>query len=178
MKIVIRKKGIVDCTSDSRTHIMQTLRDGIEGAIKIVDEEVLEIDYADFHIRDNCKLIEHKIDDKIEVTDKMVCLKLLNYFRDNPDELLEENECLIHIHVKIWNFFNEGDNCSDYIDVKCQELEVSCQDEYDPDMREEFHENIEELLGSDYAVVIDNEKLMSLHICVTQKCISTLMKLN
>lgn len=170
MKIVIRKKGIVDCTSDSRTHIMQTLRDGIEGAIKIVDEEVLEIDYADFHIRDNCKLIEHKIDDKIEVTDKMVCLKLLNYFRDNPDELLEENECLIHIHVKIWNFFNEGDNCSDYIDVKCQELEVSCQDEYDPDMREEFHENIEELLGSDYAVVIDNEKLMSLHICVTEKC--------
>ena len=170
MKIIIMKKGTVDCTSDSRTHEMQTLRDGIEGAIKIVDREVLEIDRADFYIRDNCRLMEHRTDDKIEVNDKKTCLKLLNYFKENPDELLEKSGCPIHIHVEIWNFFNDGNNCSDYIDISHQELEVSCQDEYDPDMREEFHENIEELLGSDYAVVMGNEKLMSLHICVTEKC--------
>ena len=170
MKIIITKKGIVDCTSDSRTHVTQTVRDGIKGAIKILDKEVLELDYADFYMRDDCKLTEHTIDDKIEVTDKNTCLKLLAYFIENPDELLREGECLIHIHVKIWNFFNDGDNCSDYIDVNYQNLEVSCQDEYDLDMREEFHENIEELLGSDYVTVIDSEKLMSLHICVTEKC--------
>ncbi len=39
MKIVITKKGVVDCTSDSRTHDMQSLQDGIEGAIKILDKE-------------------------------------------------------------------------------------------------------------------------------------------
>lgn len=170
MKIVIMKKGIVDCTSDSRTHVMQTLRDGIEGTIKILDNEVRELDYADFYIKDDCKLRKHKIDDKIEVTDKNNCLKLLAYFIENPGELRKEGECLIHIHVKIWNFFNDGNNCSDYIDVNDNNLEVSCQDEYDLDMREEFHENIEELLGSDYASIIDNQKLISLHICATEKC--------
>jgi hypothetical protein len=170
MKIIIMKKGIVDCTSDSRTHEMQTLRDGIEGAIKIVDKEVFEIDSAEFHVNNNCKLMAHKTDNKIEVTDKKTCLKLLSYFKDHTDELSERSGHPIHIHVELWNFFNEGNNCSDYIDINHQYLEISCQDEYDPEMREEFHENIEELLGSDYVVVIDNDKLMSLHICVTEKC--------
>jgi organic radical activating enzyme len=170
MKIIIMKKGIVDCTSDSRTHEIQTLREGIEGAIKIVDKEVLRIDRAEFYIKDNCKLTINNIDGKIEIADKKICLKLLNYFKDHPDELLEREECSIHIHIELWNFFNDGNNCSDTIDVNHKYLEVSCQDEYDPEMREEFHENIEELLGSDYAVVIDNDKLMSLHICVTEKC--------
>ena len=57
MKIVIMKKGIVDCTSDSRTHPMQTLREGIENAIKIFGKEVLELNYADFHISNDCKLV-------------------------------------------------------------------------------------------------------------------------
>lgn len=171
MKIVIVRKGIVDCTSDSRTHEMVSVVCGIEGAIKIVDKEVLEIDHADFYVTDSCGLVAHRIDDKIEATDKKDCLMLLSYFMQHPEELLEEeHEYLIYIHIKIWNFFNEGNNCSDYIDVHRYALEVSCQDEYDPDMREEFHENVEELLGSDYAVVVDNEKLISLHICVTEKC--------
>jgi Ethanolamine utilization protein EutJ (predicted chaperonin) len=33
MKIAIIKKGIVDYTSDSRTHDTHTVRNGIEGAI-------------------------------------------------------------------------------------------------------------------------------------------------
>jgi MoaA/NifB/PqqE/SkfB family radical SAM enzyme len=173
MKIVIMKKGVVDCTSDSRTHPMQTLREGIENAIKIFDKEVLELDRAEFHVSNCCTLAEHQVDNKMEVIDKTACHKLLNYFRQNPDQL--SNECestdLIHIHVKIWKFFGTGNNCSDYIDVYADRLEVSCQDEYDVDLREEFHDNIEELLGEDCATVdSDSDKLISLHISVTEKC--------
>jgi len=173
MKIVIMKKGTVDCTSDSRTYPMQMLREGIENAIKILDQEVLELDYADFHINDQCNLAEYQIDNKIEVIDKAICRKLLNYFKQNPGQLSENEEStdLIHIHVKVWKFFNEGNNCSDYIDVYADRLEVSCQDEYDPELRDEFHHNIEELLGEDYVTVdSDSDKLISLHINVTEKC--------
>lgn len=171
MKIVIMKKGVVDCTSDSRTHPMQTLRECIENAIKILDKEVSELDYADFHISNDCKLVEFQIDNTIEIIDKTTCYKLLNYFKQNSDQLSSELEELIHIHVKVWKFFNEGNNCSDYIDIYADRLEVSCQDEYDEDLREEFHENIEELLGIDYVVAVsDSEKLISLHISVTEKC--------
>lgn len=131
MKIVIMKKGTVDCTSDSRTYPIQMLREGIENAIKILDEEVLELDYAHFHVSNRCNLIEYQIDNKIEVTDKAICHKLLNYFKHNPDQLSNESEGtdLIHIHVKVWKFFHTGNNCSDYIDVYVDRLEVSCQDE-------------------------------------------------
>lgn len=170
MKLTIVKKGVVDCTSDSRSHHIDTLRDGIEGAIKIVDQEVLELRYARFCVNDSCKLEEYKKDGNIEVKEKDVCLKLLNYFKEHPEELQEDYEYLIHIHVSVWEFFNDGDNCSDYIEIYDNILEVSCQDEYDPDSRDEFHDSIEELLGSDYAVVSDDGKLLSLHICVTEKC--------
>ncbi len=171
MKIIIRKKGIIDCTSDPREYEMKTLVEGIEGAIKIVDKEVLKIAYAEFYVGNNCKLSEHKTSRGIiEVNDKDVCLRLLDYFRNSPDELGEGFEYIIHIHVDIWNFFNDGNGCSDYIDIHANQLEVSCQDDYDPDMREEFHENIEKLLGSDYATVIFDKKLISLHVCVTEKC--------
>lgn len=170
MKIVITKKGIVDCTSDSRTHYMQTLYDGIDGAIKILDKEVLELDNAHFYIKNikNSKLIEYKDDDRITINDKKNCIKLLNYFKNNPDQLSEKYP-IISISIKVWKFFNEGNNCSDYIEVYPDRLEVSCQDWYDEDKRSAFHENIEELLGSDYAVAID-ENLISLHICITEKC--------
>jgi MoaA/NifB/PqqE/SkfB family radical SAM enzyme len=171
VKIIIMKKGIVDCTSDSRTYNVQTIRDGIDGAIKIFDKEVLKLDYAEFYIRNDSRLAEYKIGDKIEVVNKKDCLKMLDYFMKNPDELLSEKyDRLIYIHVDVWNFFNDGNNCSDYICVYANRLEVSCQDDYDEDMREEFHNNIAELLGSDYAATIDKERLMSLHICVTEKC--------
>ena len=170
MKLTIRKKGVVDCTSDSRTHDMETIRDGINGAIKIVDKEVLSLRYAKFYVKNDCKLAEYRIKDKIEVTDKTVCLKLLNYFKENASELSEDYTFPIHVHVKIWNFFGDGDNCSDFIEINNKYLEVSCQDNYDPDMREEFHDMIEQLIGSDYSIVMDNDKLISLHICTTEKC--------
>lgn len=169
MKMVITKKGVVDCTSDSRTHDMLSLQDGIEGAIKIIDNEVLEIDTASFYVKKDCELAEYINDgDRITTSDKKICLKLLNYFKNNPDQLSREDH-EIDIYIKVWNFFNDGDNCSDYIEIYSDRLEVSCQDWYDEDKRATFHENIEELLGSDYAVAID-ENLISLHIGVTEKC--------
>lgn len=180
MKIIIMKKGIVDCTSDSRSYDMETLKDGIDAAIKIFEEEVLELDYATFHIKSNNRLMECQINNEIDVADKRTCLKLLNHLKNNPDQLSEDLDEKIHIHVKVWRFFNDGDNCSDYINVNTNMLEVSCQDYYDEDDRLEFHGRIEELIGSDYAVAkIDNkdneneslnESLISLHISVTEKC--------
>jgi organic radical activating enzyme len=93
---------------------------------------------------------------------------LLNYFKENPEELTKE-ELKIHIHVAIWNFFNDGNNCSDYIEVFDDRLEVSCQDWYDDELRDEFHENIKQLLMDDFSVTVNNS-LTSLHINVTEKC--------
>lgn len=168
MKMVIVKKGIVDCTSDSRTYHIKTLQEGIECAIKILDKEVLELNDARFDIKGDDKLIEYRKDGKIITTDKKICMKLLNYFKNNPGQLSEE-ESPIDIHIKVWKFFNDGDNCSDYIEIYSDRLEVSCQDWYDEDKRLMFHKNIEKLLGSDYAIAID-ENLISLHISVTEKC--------
>lgn len=166
MKLLITKKGIVDCTSDSREHPINALRDGIEGAIKIFDKEIAELDYAEFYIGDS-NLKEYN-ENSIKISDKNTCLKLLNHFKENPDQLTKE-EHKIHIHVALWNFFNDGNNCSDCIDVYTDRLKVSCQDQYDDDLREKFHENIKELLDNDYSVAI-NDSLISLHINVTEKC--------
>lgn len=175
MKMTVMIKGIVECTSDSRTHHMITLQEGIDGAIKIFDKDVLELDYADFYVKRDCniglsQLEGYKIENnKITITDKEICKKLLNHFKNSPGQLSEKEDLIIHIHVKHWKFFDDGDGCSDYIDIYLNRLEVSCQDDYDEDKRLEFHENIEELLGSDYAIAID-ENLISLHINVTEKC--------
>lgn len=179
MKLLITKKGIVDCTSDSRTHPINTLQDGIECAIKIVDKEITELDYAEFYMGDSNIGLEHIVDNYsylkeyinnqnlIQVSDKKICLKLLNYFKKNPEELTKEEE-KVHIHVAIWNFFNDG-NCSDYIEIYNDRLEVSCQDSYDEDLRKEFHENIKELLADDFSVAV-NDSLASLHVNVTENC--------
>lgn len=168
MKLLITKKGIIDCTSDSREHPINTLRDGIECAIKIFDKEITELDYAEFYIGDsNLKQYNENL---IKISDKKTCLKLLNYFKKNPDQLTKD-EHKIHIHVALWNFFNDGNNCSDYIDVYTNRLEVSCQDWYDEDKRDEFHEYIKELLDNDYSVAI-NDSLVSLHVTVTEKCLA------
>lgn len=177
MKLLITKKGIVDCTSDSRTHPINTLQDGIEGAIKIIDKEITELEYAEFYMgdrdtgRDNSYLKEY-INDKnsIQGSEIKTCLKLLNYFKEKPEELTKEEE-KVHIHVAIWNFFNDGNNCSDYIEIYGDRLEVSCQDSYDEDLREEFHENIKELLAEDFSVAV-NDSLTSLHINVTENCLA------
>lgn len=166
MKLLITKKGIVDCTSDSREHPINTLRDGIESAIKIFDKEIIELDYTEFYIGDSN--LKQYNENSIKISDKKTCLKLLNYFKENPEELTKD-EHKIHIHVALWNFFNDGNNCSDYIDVYTDRLEVSCQDWYNDDKRDEFHEYIKELLDNDYSVAI-NDSLISLHISVTEKC--------
>ena len=87
MKMIITRKGVVDCTSDSRSYDMLSIQEGICNAIKILDEEILELDEGRFYVKDDCKLVEYRKGDKITTTDKNICLKLLCYFRDNPDEL-------------------------------------------------------------------------------------------
>lgn len=159
MKILITEKGIVDCTSDSRTHHTKSFRKGIECAIKILDKEVLELDYARFSI-------ENEEDKEIKMMETGACLKLLNFYKNSTKV---HDDSYIHIRVKLWKFFNDGNGCSDYIDIYSDRLEVSCQDDYDPDDREKFHENIEHLLEENYVVTIDDE-LISLHINVTEKC--------
>jgi len=139
---------------------MQSLREGISGALKILDKEVLELGKAHFNTKD-----------KTTTTDKKTCMKLLNHFRNNPNELLLKEGVAIYMHIKLWKFFNEGDNCSDYVEIYSDRLEISCQDWYDEDKRLEFHENIERLLGSDYIVTVD-DNLVSLHICVTERCLA------
>ncbi len=169
MKLFITKKGIVDCTSDSRTHPLDTLQDGLEGAIKIVDKEIAELGYAEFHVQiqnNNNDYLKDFLDSEnsIIINDKKTCLKLMKYFKENPESLLT-----VHIHVALWNFFNDGNNCSDYIDIYDDRLEISCQDWYDEELRNEFHERIKELLDDNFSVAINNS-LTSLHIGVTEKC--------
>ena len=169
MKMIITRKGVVDCTSDSRSYDMLSLQEGICNTIKILNEEILELDEGRFYINDNSKLVEYRKDDRITTTDKNICLKLLNYFKNNPEELSQHGDQMITVRAKVWKFFNDGDNCSDYIEVCPDKLIVSCQDEYDEEDRLQFHENIEELLGDDYVMAI-NDDLISLHINVTEKC--------
>ena len=171
MKLTIKKKGIVDCTSDPRDYNME-FRDSVDAAIKIFSEEIEEIDYAQFYVSGDSKFAEYiDSDGELTIHNKQTCLKLLNYFKTNPDELTPKHmDILVHIHVKTWKFFDDGNGCSDYINIFSDRLEVSCQDWFDADMREKFHEHIADLIGNDDYAVAVNDNLVSLHINVTEKC--------
>jgi MoaA/NifB/PqqE/SkfB family radical SAM enzyme len=155
MQIRLFKRTCIDCTSDPVDMPWNGFKDAISATMAIIDSSlVLEFDHLSCEI-DGFTRRTYNRDDSIAY---------LNSLKGK-----EPAKYSIKAYVDKW-YFGQGGNCSDWIEVSNDSFVVSCQDWYDEDVREEFHDRVSDFVSSLGYSAVKQGELKAVHIEATRRC--------